>query len=213
MSNSFNSAVIFNFNDTSIVHGIFEDNLIAGSIGTAGGRGIDGALAADDSANVRLRIDGNTVTGMRGEGMFFNANNTATLNIQVTNNNITTTPIVTSVFENLTVQASSLVANSADIVAKIEGNTVKQGPERSDRRATSPKRSACQPGPRVPTRSNWSRAGSRSRRRSGPCWTPTIQVPKPVTIVDWASMCSPRRTAAARSPWSANGTLLQPIVP
>jgi predicted nucleic acid-binding protein len=64
---------------------------------------------------------------MRGEGMFFNANNTATLNILVTNSNITTSPIVTSTFENLQVQAASGAANSADIVAKIENNTVAHG--------------------------------------------------------------------------------------
>ena len=98
-----------------------------GSIGNAGGRGIDGALVADDSANVRLRVDGNTVTGMRGEGMFFNANNTATLNIQVTNNNITTSPIVTSIFENLTVQAASGAANSARHRRQDRGQHRKKG--------------------------------------------------------------------------------------
>ena len=127
LNDSFNSAVIFNFNDTSTVHGIFDDNQIIGAIGNAGGRGIDGALAADDSANVRLHIDGNLITGMRGEGMFFNANNTGTLNIQLTNNNITTSPTAAGIFENMTVQAASGAANSSDIIAKIEGNTVKKG--------------------------------------------------------------------------------------
>ena len=126
LNNSFNSAVIFNFNDNSIVHGIFEDNQIVGSIGNAGGRGIDGALVADNNANVRLRVDGNTVTGMRGEGMFFNANNTATLNIIVTNNNIGVGRTQRT-FENLTVQAGEARRTRPDIVAKIENNTVARG--------------------------------------------------------------------------------------
>ena len=213
LNNSFNSAVIFNFNDTSVVHGIFEDNQIVGSIGNAGGRGIDGALVADDNSNVRLRVDGNTVTGMRGEGMFFNANNTATLNIQVTNNNITTSADRDEYFENLTVQAASGAANSADIVAKIEGNTVAKAGLMHSAPDLVPKRSALSAGPAVHNHPVGARHPDARRHLVTSVFDANNPGAEPGTDSGLGVDVQPAPNGGGKITVVENGTVLQPSVP
>ncbi len=129
MNSSSNHAILLGSNDNSTVHGIVSSNNITASLF---GRGISAPLIADDNSTVRLSVDDNDIAGHNLDAMFFNVNNTAELDISITNNRAPNQPGDTTTFENLTVQASStstLCARIGDdgIGPDNEGNTIALG--------------------------------------------------------------------------------------
>ncbi len=121
MTNSENQAVLLGGNDASTVDGRVVNNVIDG---TASNYGIEANPIADETASVRLLVDGNTVRNTELEAMTFSANLSGVLNLTVTNNSVPTRPRnLAATFEQI--QARAL--GSSNVCWDVRGNTSVQG--------------------------------------------------------------------------------------
>ncbi len=121
MTASENQAILLSSNDASTVDGSILNNLINGS---ASGYGIEGTTVADETASVRLRVDGNTVSNTELEAMAFNSALTSTLNLTIANNTVTTRPRnLAATFENI----QSRAIGQSTMCWNVRGNTVALG--------------------------------------------------------------------------------------
>ena len=97
---------------------------------TGTGQALDlttGTLTADDNSRSRLLIQDNSVSGQRQGAMFFNASNTAQLDVTLTGNTLSTQPANPAAFENLTVGANSSGAEASNVCTNIRNNSVARG--------------------------------------------------------------------------------------
>ena len=121
MTASENQAVLLSNNDASTVDGRVTNNVIDG---TASNYGIEGTTVADETASVRLLVDGNTVRNTELEAMTFNSNLTSTLNLTVTNNTVPTRPRnLAATFENI----QSRALGTSNLCWNVRANSVALG--------------------------------------------------------------------------------------